>query len=101
MRIDAAKNSRLPRMVRGSVVVHRRKCGKATCRCVDGQRLHESTVLSYSEGGRTKLVMLAPEQVRVVEAAVARYRAAQQRLEEQANAGLAELITELGARRQR
>lgn len=37
-------------MVRGSVVVHRRRCGKATCRCSDGELLHEAVVLSYSEG---------------------------------------------------
>ncbi len=41
------------RLVRGTVVVHRRRCGKANCRCAGGEALHESTVLSYSEQGRT------------------------------------------------
>ena len=45
------------RMIRGSVVTHRRRCGKPNCRCADGEALHESTVLSYSEGGRTRFVM--------------------------------------------
>lgn len=39
-----------PRLVRGSVVTYRRPCGKASCRCADGEQLHESMVLSYSEG---------------------------------------------------
>ena len=39
----------LPRLVRGSVVTHRRRCGKPNCRCADGEALHESTVLSYSD----------------------------------------------------
>jgi hypothetical protein len=45
---------RWPRMVRGSVVTHRRRCGKPNCRCATGEELHESTVLSYSEAGRTR-----------------------------------------------
>ena len=39
-----------PEMIRGSVVVHRRRCGKPNCRCAGGD-LHEATVLSYSERG--------------------------------------------------
>ncbi len=86
-------------VVRGSVVVHRRRCGKANCRCADGVALHESTVLSYSEGGRTKLLMLPAEEVAGVAAATERYRAAKARLEEQGSAGLAELVERLGRRR--
>ena len=36
-----------PEMIRGSVIVHRRGCGKPNCRCAAGD-LHEATVLSYS-----------------------------------------------------
>ncbi len=39
-----------PRMIRGSVVVQRRRCGKPNCRCAAGEQLHESTVLSYFAG---------------------------------------------------
>ena len=28
-----------------------RRCGKPNCRCADGEQLHETTVLSYSEAG--------------------------------------------------
>ena len=40
-----------PRLVRGSVVTHRRRCGKPNCRCADGQALHETTVLSWVRKG--------------------------------------------------
>lgn len=89
---------KMPRMVRGSVVTHRRRCGKANCRCANGE-LHESTVLSYSEGGRTRFVMLRAGDVARVRAAAERYRAAKARLEEQANAGLAELEARYDAKR--
>ena len=81
-----------PRMIRGSVVVQRRRCGKASCRCTDGESLHEATVLSYSQDGRNRTVMLSPEQIAPVRAAVERYRAAQGKLEVQGNAGLAALL---------
>ncbi len=87
------RSSGTPRMIRGSVVVQRRRCGKASCRCADGEQLHESTVLSYSQAGRNRTVMLAPEQVGAVRAAVARYRAGQARLEEAGNAGLMALVS--------
>jgi hypothetical protein len=83
---------RLPRMIRGTVVVQRRRCGKPNCRCADGQSLHESVVLSYSQGGRSRTVMLDPAEVAAVRAATERYRAAQARIEEAGNAGLAALL---------
>ena len=86
-----------PAMVRGSVLVHRRRCGKANCRCADGEQLHESTVLSYSEAGRTRFVMLPPDQVASVTVATEAYRRARAALEEQGNAGLAELVARLGS----
>ncbi len=85
------------RMVRGSVVTHRRRCGKPTCRCADGEQLHESTVLSYSEQGRTRFLMLPPGEVAAVRAAVKRYRATQAKLETQGEAGRAALIERLHA----
>lgn len=81
--------------------MHRRRCGKANCRCSDGVELHESTVLSYSEDGRTKFVMLPGEEVAAIRAAVERYRAAKNSVEDQGSAGLAELVARLSARRAR
>jgi hypothetical protein len=93
------KVSGSPRMVRGSVVTHRRRCGKSTCRCASGEQLHESTVLSYSEAGRTRFVMLSPVDVAAVRAAVERYRAAQASLEAAGEAGRAQLINAVSTRR--
>ena len=87
------------RMIRGSVVTQRRRCGTPTCRCADGKQLHESTVLSYSQQGRNRTVMLAPEEIERVRAAVARYRAAQAKLESEGNAGLEALIARRAAAR--
>lgn len=93
------RGSELPRMVRGSVVVHRRRCGKPNCRCAAGEALHEATVLSYSERGRTRFVMLPAARVAAARAAVERYRAAQAELEAHGEAGRAALIAELAADR--
>ncbi len=95
----ADKQTRLPRLIRGSVITHRRKCGKPNCRCADGTALHESTVLSYSQAGKTRFVMLPAEQVSAVRAATGRYQAAKGRLEEEASAGLEALITRLSAKK--
>ena len=84
-----------PKAVRGSVVTHRRKCGKATCHCADGDQLHESTVLSYSQGGRTRFLMLPAQDVAAVQAATARYRAALAKIEADGEAGRATLIDRL------
>jgi hypothetical protein len=88
-------------MIRGSVVVQRRRCGTQSCRCADGAQLHESTVLSYSADGRNRTVMLASDEVERVRAAVERYRAAQAKLEAEGNAGLAGLLSGRPARRTR
>ena len=89
----------VPRMIRGTVVTHRRRCGKPNCRCAAGEDLHESIVLSYSAAGRTRFVMLPTDQVAPVRAAVERYRAAQTKLEADGEAGREALITRLAARR--
>ena len=80
-------------------MTHRRRCGKPNCRCADGEALHESTVLSYSEGGRTRFVMLPAAEVAAVRAAVERYAAARATLEASGEAGRATLIARLAARR--
>jgi hypothetical protein len=89
----------IPRMIRGSVVVQRRRCGKSNCRCADGRQLHETTVLSYSEAGRSRTVILDPADIKAVRAAVERYRAAQARLEAAGNEGLAALLSRRAAAR--
>ena len=89
----------IPRLLRGSLVTLRRRCGKPSCRCADGEQLHEAPALSYSEGGRTRMLTLADADVPAVAAALDRYRAARSELETQANAGLAALADRIAADR--
>ena len=98
--MSRSDSARAPEMVRGSVVVHRRRCGKPNCRCAAGD-LHEATVLSYSERGRTRFVMLPSAEVAAVAGAVDRYRAAEAELAAAGEAGRAALIGRLTGRRGR
>ena len=98
---DKPTVARPPRLVRGSLVTLRRKCGKAACRCADAERLHENPALSVSEGGRTRIVALRPEHVPAVEAALGRYSAAREKLEVDAAAGVEALRAWVAARRER
>ncbi|MBI2705798.1 MAG: hypothetical protein HYX32_10990 [Actinobacteria bacterium] len=91
----------VPEMLRGSVVTHRRRCGKLNCRCASGEELHESVVLSYSKNSRTRFVMLEPEEVEPVRAATERFRAARADLEAQAEANLAGLLARHSRTRRR
>ena len=47
-------------LLRGSLYILRRRCGKPNCHCVDGE-LHASTVLSYRGQGRPQNITPAPE----------------------------------------
>ena len=76
----------------GSLITLRRKCGKAGCRSATGSP-HESPALSYSVDGHSKMLTLAPGEVAEVARAVARYRKkAMGALEEEAHAELDELL---------
>lgn len=88
-----------PRLLRGSLVTLRRKCGKVNCRCADGEQLHENPALSYSAGGRTRIVALQPGEVASVRAALARYQARRDKLEADADAGVEALRAWTTARR--
>lgn len=81
----------MPPMLRGSLITMRRRCGKPTCRCVDGTALHESPALSVSLSGRSVTVSLRTAEVPAVAAALARYQSARDALEAQASAGVAAL----------
>ena len=87
-----------PRVLPGSLITLRRKCGKAGCRCATGVP-HETPALSYSVGGRTKMLTLRAEELPAVAAAVARYRGAVNALEAEARAELAALLAVVAARR--
>ena len=65
------QGEQLPRLLRGSLITIRRKCGKPGCRCADGEP-HESPALSVSLAGRSVTVSLRPAEVPAVRAALAR-----------------------------
>ena len=94
-----SKKTRVPQLLRGSLVTLRRRCGKAGCRCADGQQPHEAPALSYSERGRTRVIMLDEADLPAVTAALERYRVAKAELEERARAGLAALTERVAAER--
>jgi hypothetical protein len=82
----------------GSLITLRRKCGKAGCRCASGAP-HETPALSYSVDGHSKMLTLAPGEVEEVARAVARYKQAVGALEQEARAELDELLARVQARR--
>jgi hypothetical protein len=62
-------------LIPGSFYLLRRKCGKASCRCAQGQ-LHATWVLTRSEAGQHKLYPVPPaERARVRQLAAAWRRA--------------------------
>jgi hypothetical protein len=88
-----------PRLLPGSLITLRRRCGKASCHCASGEP-HETPALSYSLEGRSRMLTLRPEEVKAVAAAVARYRKAVNDLEAEARAELSALVSAVQARRQ-
>lgn len=87
---QAKKKQAEPRVLRGSLIVLKRRCGKPNCRCAGGEP-HQTPALSYSVRGVTRMVSLRPEHVAVVKAALGRYRRELARLEHDALAGIAAL----------
>ncbi len=59
-------------LVKGNVYAMARKCGKDNCVCTRGQ-LHRSMVLSWSEGGRSRLFSIPPERLRELQEKSAQY----------------------------
>ncbi len=89
---QADQNQSIPPVVRGTLITIRRRCGKPTCRCVNGQP-HESAALSVSVSGRSVTISLRPGEVPAVAAALARYREAREALEAEADQGVQAMRT--------
>jgi hypothetical protein len=87
-----------PELLRGSLFVLRRKCGKPGCRCASGQP-HETPALAYPAGGRTKTLTLREQDVAMVAAALERYQASKDSLDARADAGVEALRAWVAARR--
>lgn len=74
-------------MLRGSLIELRRRCGKAGCRCRDGDP-HTTPALSYSQKGKTQIVTLPAKEVPRVKAGLKHYQQALRGLERQAMHGI-------------
>lgn len=99
--MSSAKNRQVePPVLRGSLVVLKRKCGKSNCRCARGEP-HQTPALSYSVRGVTRIVTLRAEDVAAVRAALARYRREVARWERAALAGIAALRRAVAKAKQR
>lgn len=79
-----------PLVLRGTLTTFRRRCGKPTCRCAEGDP-HDSPALTYTESGRTKTLTLTDAEVTEVAAALARYQETKAELDRAADAGIAVL----------
>lgn len=75
------------RLLRGVLYNHSRRCGRPNCHCAEGEP-HQTPALAYSEGGRTRTLTLAADQVPLVRRALARYEKARARLDAEATAGV-------------
>jgi len=68
-------------LMRGSLLVRRRKCGKPTCHCAQGEG-HESLYVVISEKGRTRQLFVPKEWESLVRQWVGDHRQARQLMEE-------------------
>lgn len=83
-----------PLVLRGTLLVLRRKCGKPTCWCARGGQ-HETPALAYKVGGVTKILTLRPHDVPIVRGALARYQRLLAGLERQVQANVATLRAQI------
>lgn len=94
----------LPLLLRGTLIIDRRRCGNPRCRCARGA-LHETPALSSTVAGQRTKLMLRSQDLPLVRAALARYRRARAKLDRQVLRDLARLrariAREKAARRKR
>ena len=68
-------------LIRGSLLLRRRVCGKANCRCLKGQK-HQSLYLAISQAGRTRQLFVPKAYEPAVRQWVADYHRAQGLMED-------------------
>ena len=79
-----------PLLLRGSLIVLRRKCGKRACHCAQGGA-HKTPALSVSVDGVTRILTLRRQDLAEVRSALRRYQQALADLDRRALGGLARL----------
>ncbi|MEK6716177.1 MAG: DUF6788 family protein, partial [candidate division NC10 bacterium] len=75
-----------PLLLRGSLIVLRRQCGKRACHCAEGGA-HETPALSVSVAGVTRILTLRRQDLPEVRAALRRYQQALADLDRKALVG--------------
>jgi hypothetical protein len=83
-------------MYRGSLIQYSRRCGNAKCRCAQGE-LHTGWALSYSVGGKTRVVYISGD----LRESIAEGLADQKRLQELVERVISEDIESLRKRARR
>lgn len=68
-------------LIRGSLLVRRRVCGKPNCKCARGAK-HEGLYLAISQGGRTRQLFVPKDYHAAVRQWVGDYHRAAELLEE-------------------
>lgn len=74
-------------LIRGSLITLKRKCGKPTCSCADGEP-HTTPALSYSVKGKTHILTLRSSDVPMIRQALNNYKMAVAELEKKAISGI-------------
>lgn len=81
MTLAEQQASGLPRMIRGTVVTQRRRCGKPNCHCADGAR-HPSLYLVQSQAGKVRQLCIPKALQHPVREAVGEFQELQRLLHE-------------------
>ncbi len=74
-------------LLRGSLITLKRKCGKPTSSCADGE-MHTTPALSYSLKGKTRILTLRSCDVSAIRRALTNYKRAVAELESKALSGI-------------
>jgi len=74
-------------LLRGSLITLKRKCGKPTCACADGEP-HTTPAISYSVKGKTHILTLRSSDVPMIRQAMNNYKVAAAELEQKAISGI-------------
>ncbi len=74
-------------LLRGSLITLKRKCGKPTCACADGEP-HTTPAISYSVKGKTHILTLRSSDMPMIRQALNNYKVAAAELEKKAISGI-------------
>lgn len=76
----ARQKPQLEKILRGSIVIVNRSCGKAGCRCQKGQK-HRSLYVSQSYNGKTRMIYIPQRSEDEARRMVDNYRALKDMIE--------------------